>query len=110
MLHRLACGGLAVGLHLALDLPVHHGKAAQYRQHADDPGQQVAPAQAGAAFSGKGHAGIICVEGNERIAACRNGGATKTRQTILRNVESIYEYNNKVLQFRRIKPAENGSI
>ncbi|MNH31566.1 hypothetical protein D3C79_919440 [compost metagenome] len=110
MLHRLAGGGLAAGLHLALDLPVHHGKAAQYRQHADDPGQQVAPAQVGAAFGGKRHAGMICVKGNERIAACRDTRPTKTRQTFLRNVESIYEYNNKVLQYRRIKPAENGSI
>ncbi len=72
VLHHLAGGGLAAGLHFALDLPVHHGQAARHRQHADDPGQQGAPAEAGAAFDGKGHADLICRMDYERIAACRN--------------------------------------
>lgn len=72
VLHHLAGGSLAAGVHFTLDLPVHHGQAACHGQHADDPGQQGAPAEAGAAFDGKGHADLICIKDYERIAACRN--------------------------------------
>ncbi|MCY1430947.1 hypothetical protein D9M71_469070 [compost metagenome] len=58
MLQRLAGGGVAAGLHFTLDLPVHHGQAAHDRQHADDPRQERAPAECGAAFGGKGHADL----------------------------------------------------
>ncbi|MNE21607.1 hypothetical protein D3C80_1147750 [compost metagenome] len=59
MLDHLGGGGMAAGAQVAIDLPVHHCQATRHRDYADRPGQQGAPAPAGAASSGKGHAGLM---------------------------------------------------